>query len=231
MRLPAERLRRSPLIPRRAGRGPAGRPLARVLWSGRWLILALSVICSVLALLASFVITPVYRAEVVMARRSPPIETDCSSVNWAGFASLAGVNLSSGDDTAQALAVLHSRSFTEKFLDRHALLPIPMQTSGTARRRPGTWMTLRRPRHSEGSIRPVRQVRAHHHAGRHHGSRHADDRMVRPEGRNRLGQSARQRRQCGRTQPRDLQRRAASSSAPVACSRLPRSSWRTAYSV
>jgi uncharacterized protein involved in exopolysaccharide biosynthesis len=101
--------------------------LWRALWSGRWLILALSVICSVLALLASFVITPVYRAEVVMA----PVTSDRNAGGLSslvgqlgGLASLAGVNLSSGDDTAQSLAVLHSRSFTEKFLDRHALLPI-----------------------------------------------------------------------------------------------------------
>ena len=101
--------------------------LWRVFWGGRWLVLALSVICAVLAVLASFLITPVYRAEVVMA----PVDSDRNAGGLSGLvgqlgglASLAGVNLSSGDNTAQALAVLHSRSFTERFIDKHALLPI-----------------------------------------------------------------------------------------------------------
>jgi uncharacterized protein involved in exopolysaccharide biosynthesis len=72
--------------------------------------------------------TPIYRAQVVMA----PVSVEKAggglaslASQFGGLAALAGVNLSTTqDDTAQSLAVLKSRAFTEAFVDRHQLLPI-----------------------------------------------------------------------------------------------------------
>jgi uncharacterized protein involved in exopolysaccharide biosynthesis len=102
--------------------------LWRTVWSGKWVILGAAVLGALATFLAAFIMTPMYRAEVVMA----PVSVDKTSGGLAGLASqfgglaaLAGINLnSSQNDTAQALAVLKSRAFTESFIDRHQLLPI-----------------------------------------------------------------------------------------------------------
>jgi uncharacterized protein involved in exopolysaccharide biosynthesis len=102
--------------------------LWRTAWGGKWVILAAAVLGALATFLAAFIMTPMYRAEVVMA----PVTVDKASGGLAGLASqfgglaaLAGVNLTTSQiDTAQALAVLKSRAFTESFIDRHQLLPI-----------------------------------------------------------------------------------------------------------
>ena len=76
---------------------------------------------------AAFVMTPVYRATVVLV----PAGTERSSGalgqalgQLGGFAALAGINVGSADaETEEALAVLRSRQFTEGFLNDEKLLP------------------------------------------------------------------------------------------------------------
>jgi uncharacterized protein involved in exopolysaccharide biosynthesis len=102
--------------------------LWRAIWAGKWVILAGAILGVIATFIAALVMTPVYRATVVLS----PASADRTSGGLAGLASqfgglaaLAGVNLpTSESDTAQALAILKSRAFTEGFIDRHELLPI-----------------------------------------------------------------------------------------------------------
>ena len=80
------------------------------------------------AALAAAVMTPMYRAEVVLApvtanedsgRYSPQLE------RFSGIAALAGVNLSQHSSRKnEALATLESRLLTEQFIEEEALLPV-----------------------------------------------------------------------------------------------------------
>jgi uncharacterized protein involved in exopolysaccharide biosynthesis len=103
------------------------RDLWQVVWRGKWLIVSAALGTAILAIAVTFLITPVYRSSVLLV---PTIETTASSglaslaTQFAGVASLAGVNLASGNRTAEAIATLRSRLFTEKFIREHNLLPI-----------------------------------------------------------------------------------------------------------
>lgn len=77
---------------------------------------------------AAFVTVPVYRAAAVLVPASP--ERGSGGVlgsalgQLGGLASLAGFSVGSGDaETEEALAVLRSRQFTERFIVENNLLP------------------------------------------------------------------------------------------------------------
>ena len=100
--------------------------LWRVIWDGRWWILAVAVLGTVIGVVAASVITPVYRAEILMV----PANAEGRSGGLAalagqlgGIAALAGVNLGTDEDTAEHMAILESRAFTEQFIEKHNLMP------------------------------------------------------------------------------------------------------------
>jgi uncharacterized protein involved in exopolysaccharide biosynthesis len=102
--------------------------LIRRLWAGRWWIIGSTVLLTGLMTAAAFMITPVYRASMVMV----PAGTEVSDMGGAlssavgqfgGLAALAGINLASGDTTEESLAVLRSREFTERFIVDFKLMP------------------------------------------------------------------------------------------------------------
>jgi len=105
------------------------RALLRRCWINRWLIFFSVFICSALFVIAAFTITPVYRSSTVVIPASADRSSMSGSLSSAlgslgGLASLAGVNVSSNDSTTvEALAVLQSRQFTQKFIDEHGLMP------------------------------------------------------------------------------------------------------------
>jgi uncharacterized protein involved in exopolysaccharide biosynthesis len=101
--------------------------LWRVVVDGRWLVAALAVGGAVLAIAASFLITPVFRAQVVMA----PVTIDRTGGAFSslagqlgGFAALAGVNLAADDTSVKSIATLRSRDFTERFIRKNNLMPV-----------------------------------------------------------------------------------------------------------
>lgn len=95
---------------------------------GRWLIGASVLALTALAGVAAFLITPVYRAQVVMA----PVADEqkgggLSSLagQLGGLASLAGITVGgSQSNTAEAIATLKSRAFTERFIAEKNLLVV-----------------------------------------------------------------------------------------------------------
>ncbi len=105
------------------------RSALRLLLRKRWWIIAAVVVSSVLFAAAAFKITPVYRAVTVLipvsSERSNFVGSGGSSLGQlGGLASLAGLALGSSDAaTAEALGVLRSREFAEKFIVDNNLIP------------------------------------------------------------------------------------------------------------
>jgi len=131
-------------LPRRAGRRPVlaeyAYPLGedeislfdiwRVLTRYKWMILAVTVLCSLGSTLLALLMTPVYRAEVLIAAVT---EMDKSSRfaaqldEFSGIAALAGINMERGGRKNEAIATLKSRLFTEQFIKDEKLLPVLFQ--------------------------------------------------------------------------------------------------------
>ncbi len=90
-----------------------------VLFRGKRLVLAIIVIFTIASVAAAFLTKPVYRATVIL------VPADVSGTGsglqplmgqFGGLASLAGIDLKPDDRTAEAMALLESRQFTESFL-------------------------------------------------------------------------------------------------------------------
>jgi uncharacterized protein involved in exopolysaccharide biosynthesis len=101
--------------------------VARLLWRHKTLILTATILCGVIGAAGAYLITPTYRAEVLLS----PVEPDGPKANLGGlasqlgaFASLAGVSGSKGSEKEEALATLQSRLLTDTFVTEENLLPI-----------------------------------------------------------------------------------------------------------
>jgi uncharacterized protein involved in exopolysaccharide biosynthesis len=99
--------------------------LWHAVWGGKWLIIAASLLFAFLAVAGSFLITPEYRSQAVLA----PVGADRSGLSslagqFGGLASLAGINLGAEDNVAESIAVLQSRALTERFIRERNLLPV-----------------------------------------------------------------------------------------------------------
>jgi Uncharacterized protein involved in exopolysaccharide biosynthesis len=106
------------------------RALFAKLLSRRWWIFGCVLLSTSAFTIAAFRITPVYRASVLLISSSAERSSLSGSLNSAlgqlgGLASLAGINVGSGDAaTEEALAVLRSRDFTTGFINDNHLMPI-----------------------------------------------------------------------------------------------------------
>ena len=91
-------------------------------------IVGITLLCTAAGAAAAFLMTPVYRAEVVVI----PVSGEEGRGGLAalagqlgGLASLAGVDLGgSGGRKEETLAILRSRAFTERFIRERNLLPV-----------------------------------------------------------------------------------------------------------
>lgn len=103
--------------------------LVRLLAKRWWIIVAVCFAGAMSAALA-FLMEPVYRASVVVVPAGNERSAISSALGSAmgslgGLASIAGVNLGgSGGETEEALAVLKSREFTERFIADKQLMPV-----------------------------------------------------------------------------------------------------------
>ena len=102
--------------------------LWRVLSRYRWMIIAVTVSSVLLSLLAAVLMTPMYRAEVVLAPVTDNEETGRYAAQLEKFgsiAALAGVNLTQHSSRKkEAIATLESRLLTEQFIEDEKLLPV-----------------------------------------------------------------------------------------------------------
>lgn len=100
------------------------------IWAGRWLVAICIVVFGGGFTAAAFLIKPVYRASAVLVSGSQEragLSGTLSSAlgSLGGLAALAGVSVGSGDaSTEEALAVLRSRQFTERFIGDNKLMPV-----------------------------------------------------------------------------------------------------------
>jgi len=97
--------------------------LAESMWEQKWRIIAPGMIAGLLGVAYALLATPIYRVQAVLA----PVEPQNSPAlqgGLGGLASLAGINLSSGGNDRDALAILRSRAFIESFIERNDLLPV-----------------------------------------------------------------------------------------------------------
>ena len=100
------------------------------LWAGRWWVLASTIIVAAGFSIGAFVMTPVYRAAIILvpaAQERAGLNGMLSSAlgSFDGLASLAGIQVgAAAQATDEALAVLRSREFTESFINERNLLPV-----------------------------------------------------------------------------------------------------------
>jgi uncharacterized protein involved in exopolysaccharide biosynthesis len=104
------------------------RELITRLWRGRWWIGGAALACMLIAAVIAFTTVPIYRAQTVLtaANERDSLGRSLSSAlgSLGGLASLAGVDVGGADAAVEeALAVLQSREFTEKFIRENGLMP------------------------------------------------------------------------------------------------------------
>lgn len=94
----------------------------------RWRFVALTALaCALLAAAAAWLMTPVYRAQVLFSVNSEEEQNNLTRLlgNVGSFATLAGLgNSLTGNKREESLAVLRSRRFTEGFIRDNHLLPV-----------------------------------------------------------------------------------------------------------
>ncbi|MBU1619121.1 MAG: LPS O-antigen length regulator [Gammaproteobacteria bacterium] len=97
------------------------RELISVTWAGKWIVLVVTIIASLIASVYVFSLPNIYKSDVLLAA------AEDSSLNipgqLGGLAALAGVNLGEkgGDKTTLALQILKSRDFIGKFIEQNNL--------------------------------------------------------------------------------------------------------------
>lgn len=105
------------------------RELWRIIWSGKWIIISVTLIFAVVSVLYALSLPNIYKSEALLAPAEDKSGGGLSGLagQFGGLASLAGVNLGSGgnDKTALAIEVLKSRKFINKFIEtREILIPL-----------------------------------------------------------------------------------------------------------
>jgi uncharacterized protein involved in exopolysaccharide biosynthesis len=96
----------------------------------RWWVIGSVLFFSVAFTAAALIMTPVYRAKAILIPSNTTQESGIGGGGsplgqLGGLASLAGVEIGSkGSPTDEALAVLKSREFTERFINDRHLLPV-----------------------------------------------------------------------------------------------------------
>lgn len=99
--------------------------LLRLFWFRRVLILGVAGATTVIFVAAAFLMTPIYRSTTILVpsgdQRSSMGAIGDALGQLGGLAALAGVNVSSGSESDEAMAVLKSRQFTDKFIAENGL--------------------------------------------------------------------------------------------------------------
>jgi len=98
--------------------------LLQLVWARRWLFASIVIVMSAVSTVWSFWLPNIYRGEILLA----PVTTDESPYaqmdGLGGLASLAGLPVTSGNNSNQNLATLTSRDFIWQFVEEKDLMPI-----------------------------------------------------------------------------------------------------------
>jgi uncharacterized protein involved in exopolysaccharide biosynthesis len=114
------------------------RELAHTVWQGRWFVLAILAVATLLAASAAFLVTKKYQADVVIS----PVSSDQAGSQlgalvsqFGGLASLAGISGAKDSKTSESLAVLQSEALTQSYIEKNNLLPILFASKWDAARK------------------------------------------------------------------------------------------------
>jgi uncharacterized protein involved in exopolysaccharide biosynthesis len=116
----------------------------RVVWRRKLVIALTALAFGIVAAIYSLVLTPQFRAQVVIADVREGNMGGMASLasQFGGLASLAGVNLGSlGNNGPQERGVLESRRLVSEFIARNALVPVLLPKGG---RNATPWMAAER---------------------------------------------------------------------------------------
>lgn len=100
--------------------------LLEKLWADRWLIVSLSGLAAAISLTIAFEMPNVYQSSVLLKPRSGESGLSALASKYGGLASLAGINLPSGEgesNTALALELVKSRKFSYQFVTGNNIKP------------------------------------------------------------------------------------------------------------
>lgn len=101
--------------------------LWRILVAHKSLITGITLAGTLLAVLAAFLMQPVYRAEILLSPVQQEKRTDLGSLvsQFSGLGDLADINLgASGNNTLEAIATLKSRALTTAFIKDEGMMPV-----------------------------------------------------------------------------------------------------------
>jgi uncharacterized protein involved in exopolysaccharide biosynthesis len=96
----------------------------RVLWSGRWVVVILTVVFVVGGAIYAFVGTQLFKAEVVMIQADDNKSMSAGLAQLGGLASLAGINIGTGGQTGASVAVLRSKELAREFITNKGLIKV-----------------------------------------------------------------------------------------------------------
>ena len=98
------------------------RELWDIVWTGKWQIVAVTILFAAASIAYALIATEWYRAEVLLV---PAEEKSTPSLGGqlGGLAALAGVSVGASD-SVEAVATLKSREFAREFIEDYGLLPI-----------------------------------------------------------------------------------------------------------
>jgi uncharacterized protein involved in exopolysaccharide biosynthesis len=103
------------------------RELWNAIWSGKWIIIAVTAIFAIASVFYALSLPNIYRSEALLAPAQDEQQGGLGALSgqFGGLASLAGINLGGGksDKTALATEILKSREFFAKFVEKHNILP------------------------------------------------------------------------------------------------------------
>ena len=106
--------------------------LLGTLWQHKYIVVVATALFVVGSLYIAITATPLYRADVVVARVSNGNMSGAANLasQFGGLGRLAGINLNSGGPGQEAQAVLESRRLTEEFIKSKDLLDVVLPDEG-----------------------------------------------------------------------------------------------------
>ncbi|NOH54474.1 LPS O-antigen length regulator [Vibrio coralliilyticus] len=108
------------------------RELFLALWRGKWVVIVTTALFAIGGVLFSLSKPNTYQASATLVAASDEKSGGLAAMasQFGGLASLAGINVRSGNTNTKSLslATLESRKFINAFIDKYALLPILMAT-------------------------------------------------------------------------------------------------------
>jgi uncharacterized protein involved in exopolysaccharide biosynthesis len=98
--------------------------LIAALWKERWLVIAVTGVCTLGGVAYALLATQWYQADVVLLQQSDSKSLSSSLSQLGGLASLAGINISGGVQAQAPVAVLKSRDFAREFINEKKLITV-----------------------------------------------------------------------------------------------------------